>query len=412
MIKILFRIYFLIPITFFGQTDPLLDNDLVGQQKWVDSIYGELTLDEKIGQLFMPMVFTERDSSHFNDTYKIIKKYKVGGLVFSLGGPVVQSQWLNNFQEASSIPLLIAMDAEWGVAMRLDSVNSFPWPMTLGAIKDTTLIRKIGNRMGRQEKRLGIHYSFSPVLDINTNSKNPIIGNRSYGSSSNRVSNKALSIMKGHHEIGILTSGKHFPGHGDTSQDSHKTLPSINFSLERIKNIELAPYRKLISEGLSSVMVAHLDVPSISRKGLPTSLSKEVIQNILKEELDFKGLIVTDAMNMKGVTEYSKAENIDLTAFLAGHDIIIISNNIPKGIKAIKDSYKKGIITDKRLSYSVKKILKAKYKAGLNRYRSVNTKNLIQDLNTAEDDNLIYEATAKSLTLLKNNCYINFRMED
>ena len=147
--------------------------------------------------------------------------------------------------------------------------------------------------------------------------------------------------MKGHHEVGILTSGKHFPGHGDTSQDSHKTLPSINFSLERIKNIELAPYRKLISEGLSSVMVAHLDVPSISRKGLPTSLSKEVIQNILKEELDFKGLIVTDAMNMKGVTEYSKAENIDLTAFLAGHDIIIISNNIPRVLRLLKTHIKK-----------------------------------------------------------------------
>ena len=170
------------------------------------------------------------------------------------------------------------MDAEWGVAMRLDSVHPFPWPMTLGAMKDTTLIRHIGNRMGRQEKRLGIHYSFSPVLDIITNPKNPIIVNRSYGSSSNRVSNKALSIMKGHHEVGILTSGKHFPGHGDTSQDSHKTLPSVNFSLERIKSVELAPYRKLISEGISSVMVAHLDIPSISMKGLPTSLSKEVIQ--------------------------------------------------------------------------------------------------------------------------------------
>ena len=163
MIKILFRIYFLIPITFFGQTDPLLDNVLVGQPNRGDSLSGALTLDEQIGLVVMPRVFTERDSSHFNDTYKIIKKYNVGGLVFSLGGPIVQTQWLNNFQKASSIPLLIAMDAEWGVAMRLDSVNPFPWPMTLGAIKDTTLIRKIGNRMGRQEKRLGIHYSFSGI---------------------------------------------------------------------------------------------------------------------------------------------------------------------------------------------------------------------------------------------------------
>lgn len=402
MIKKLLNIYFLIPITLLGQIDPLLDNDFLGQQKWVDSIYKQLTLDEKIGQLFMPMVFTERDSSHYNYTYELIKKYKVGGLVFSLGGPVVQSQWLNEFQKASSTPLLVAMDAEWGVAMRLDSVNPFPWPMTLGAIKDTILLRKIGNRMGRQEKRLGIHYSFGPTLDINTNPKNPIIGNRSYGSSSNRVSNKALAIMKGHHEVGILTSGKHFPGHGDTSKDSHKTLPAVNFSSERIKTVELAPYRKLISEGLSSVMVAHLDIPSISSKGLPTSLSKAVIQKILKKELDFNGLVVTDAMNMKGVTEYSKDQNIDLTAFLAGNDIITISNNISEGIKAIKDAYNKGTLTDARLSHSVKKILKAKYKAGLNRFSSVNTKNLIRDLNTVEDDYLIYEATGKSLTLLKN----------
>ena len=403
MLKYLFIIYFLLPITLLSQLDPLIDkNNFIDQQKWVDSIYSKLSLDEKIGQLFMPMVFTERDSSHYNYTFDLIKKYKLGGLVFSLGGPVVQSQWLNNFQNASSTPLLIAMDAEWGVAMRLDSVKPFPWPMTLGAIKDTTLLRKIGNRMGVQEKRLGIHYSFSPVLDINTNPNNPIIGNRSFGSSYNRVSKQALAIMKGHHEAGILTSGKHFPGHGDTSQDSHKTLPTVNFSSERIKKIELAPFRKLISAGLSSVMVAHLDIPSISKKGLPTSLSKKVIQNILKKELDFNGLVVTDAMNMKGVTEYSKVQNIDLTAFLAGHDIIIISNNIPQGIKAIKNAYYKGIVTDKRLSYSVKKILKAKYKVGLNRYKSVSTKNLIQDLNTAEDDFLIYEATGKSLTLLKN----------
>ena len=193
--------YFFLLFSFLllGQTpDPLLDRiDPIGQEKWVDSIYAGLSLKEKVGQLFMPMVFTERDSSHFKYTLDLIKDYKLGGLVFSLGGPVGQSQWLNSFQQASSIPLLIAMDAEWGVAMRLDSVQAFPWPMTLGAVKDTTLLRKIGERMGMQEKRLGIHYSFSPTLDINTNPKNPIIGNRSFGSSSQRVTRHALAVMKG-----------------------------------------------------------------------------------------------------------------------------------------------------------------------------------------------------------------------
>ncbi len=401
------KLYFLVlifPFLFFGQTpDPLLaliDQD--EQEKWVDSVYNSLSLKEKVGQLFMPMVFTEKDSSHYKFNLNLIKENKIGGLVFSLGGPIVQSQWLNNFQKASKIPLLVSMDAEWGVAMRLDSVKPFPWPMTLGAVKDSKLLVKIGKRMGEQEKRLGIHYSFSPVLDINTNPKNPIIGNRSYGSSSSRVTRQAMAIMNGHHEAGILTSGKHFPGHGDTAEDSHKTLPTVTFSADRISKVELEPYRELIKNGLSSIMIAHLNVPSISKEGLPTSLSKDVIQGILKEKLDFKGLVVTDALNMKGVSEYSKVKNIDLTAFLAGHDILIISNDIPKGINAILKAYSRGIVLEERLSYSVKKILKAKYKVGLNKYRAIDFNNLSNDLNTIEDEMLHYEAMGKALTLLVN----------
>ena len=296
-----FYLFFYLSNNLVGQTpNPLIDKkNIFDQQRWVDSIYNKLSLEEKVGQLFMPMVFTERDSSHFHFTLNLIKKYKVGGLVFSLGGPVEQTKWLNAFQRESKVPLMTAMDAEWGVAMRLDSVMPFPWPMTLGAIKDSTLLRKIGKRMGMQEKRLGIHYSFGPTLDINTNPKNPIIGNRSYGSSPDRVIRQALAIMKGHQEAGILTSGKHFPGHGDTSKDSHKTLPTVSFSSKRLEEVEFEPYRRLINSGLTSVMVAHLNVPSISEKGLPTSLSKDVIQNILKNDLDFKGLVVTDALNMK-----------------------------------------------------------------------------------------------------------------
>lgn len=384
--------------------DPLkvavLDQD--AQQKWVDSVYSSLTLDEKVGQLFMPMVFTEKDSLHYKQTMTLVKEQKVGGLIFSLGGPVEQSHWLNEFQSEAKTPLLIAMDAEWGVAMRLDSVQAFPWPMTLGAVKDSLLLRKIGRRMGEQEKRLGIHYSFSPVLDINTNPKNPIIGNRSFGASKERVSKQAIAIMKGHHDAGILTSGKHFPGHGDTAQDSHKTLPSVMFTSERIKTVELAPYRELIDAGLSSIMVAHLNIPSLAENGLPTSLSKKVIQKLLIDEMGFKGLVVTDALNMKGVSEYSKVKNIDLTAFNAGHDMLLISNDIPNGIKAITNAYRRGEITETRLALSVKKILKAKYKVGLSSYKPVLTQNLIQDLNTPLDTALYTEAMGKALTLLKN----------
>ena len=387
----------------YSQTpDPLLTHDEHAQTIWVDSVYNSLSLEEKVGQLFMSMVFTEKDSTHFNQTLALVKNQKLGGLIFSLGGPVEQSHWLNRFQAAAQTPLLVAMDAEWGVAMRLDSVQPFPWPMTLGAVQDTVLLRKIGRRMGEQEKRLGIHYSFSPVLDINTNPNNPIIGNRSFGASKERVIRQARAVMKGHHDAGILTSGKHFPGHGDTSQDSHKTLPSIAFSSERIKGVELAPYRELIDAGLSSVMVAHLNVPSLTQKGLPTSLSKEVIQKLLIEEMGFKGLVVTDALNMKGVSDYAAVENIDLTAFKAGHDMLLISNDIPKGIRALVQAYKDGELTENRLSHSVKKVLKAKYKVGLATYSPVKTERLFEELNTPLDTLLYTEAMGKALTLLKN----------
>lgn len=406
--------YTLVFFVFFiflvqGQTfDPLLvdKSEKHAQLVWVDSIYNSMSLEEKVGQLFMPMVFTEKDSLHYTQTLKLVKEQKVGGLIFSLGGPLKQSLWLNNFQAEAKTPLLIAMDAEWGVAMRLDSIQAFPWSMTLGAVKDSLLLRRIGQRMGEQERRLGIHYSFSPVLDINTNPKNPIIGNRSFGGSKERVSRQAMAVMLGHQDAGVLTSGKHFPGHGDTARDSHKTLPSVYFSSERIKQIELAPYRKLIKAGLSSVMVAHLNIPSLAEKGLPSSLSNEVVQKLLIDEMNFKGLVVTDALNMKGVSTYYKVKNIDLTAFKAGHDLLLISNDIPKGIKAILESYKSGEITETRLAHSVKKILKAKYKVGLFNYKAVATQNLIKDLNTPLDTKLYSEAMGKALTLLKNDNYL------
>ncbi|MAD11597.1 MAG: beta-N-acetylglucosaminidase, partial [Flavobacteriaceae bacterium] len=209
------------------QPDPLVSSNYLLQKKWVDSIYNSITLKEKIGQLFIPMVFSNKDSTHLNNTIDLIKLNNIGGLIFSKGSVSSQISWSNIFQSNSKIPLLVSMDAEWGAAMRLNNVLAYPWNMTLGAIDDDELIKKIGIRIGEQLNRLGIHMNFAPVIDINTNPKNPIIGNRSFGESSEIVSAKSLSIMKGMHEANILTSGKHFPGHGDTSKDSHKTLPTI-----------------------------------------------------------------------------------------------------------------------------------------------------------------------------------------
>lgn len=399
-----FLIAFFACIQLCAQPDPLLvEKERQKEQMiWVEQNYTSMSLKEKIGQLFMPMVFSRKDTAHFQETLKLIEEYKIGGLIFSLGGPLKQSQWLNAFQKASKTPLLVAMDAEWGPAMRLDSVARFPWQMTLGAIQDTSLIRKIGHRMGQQEKRLGVHLSFSPVLDVNTNPQNPIIGNRSFGEDTHQVSAHALALMQGHHQAGILTSGKHFPGHGDTAQDSHKTLPKVSMTAATIDSLSLRPYRTLISHGLSSVMVAHLNVPPWSPNGLPTSLSPVLIQHKLKNEMGFKGLIVTDALNMKGVSNFASSENVDVMAFLAGHDLLLISNDIPKGIAAIEKAYYQGIVTEKRLAHSVKKILKAKFKAGLHQYQPIELSTLHQDLNTPKDTLLYSQAMSKAITLVKN----------
>ena len=296
------------------------------------------------------------------------------------------------------------MDAEWGLSMRLDSTFALPWNMTLGAIKDNKLIESAGTAIGRHSKRIGVHINFAPVVDINTNPNNPIIGNRSFGEEKENVAEKSVAFMKGMHKAGILSSAKHFPGHGDTDSDSHKTRPTINFSEERIKEVELYPYYDLIREGLSSVMVAHLNVPHLeARENLPSSLSENIISDLLKDEMGFNGLIFTDALNMKGASDYQAPGEIDLAAFLAGNDILLMSKDVPKAIETLTNAYVEGTISEPRLAHSVKKILLAKYKVGLNEYRPVSPGYIYEELNTVRDSTLFETLVENSLTLLKNN---------
>ncbi len=382
-------------------TDPLLSTDYAAQQKWVDSVYSSLTLDQKIGQLFMVMAFSEQGEKHFDQISKNVTENEIGGVIFSLGGPLEQTNWLNKLQSKSKIPLLIGMDAEWGVAMRLDSVQPFPWNMTLGAIQDNKLIEAVGERIGEQAKRLGIHINFAPSVDINTNPKNPIIGNRSFGENKENVSQKGIAFMKGMHKAGILSSAKHFPGHGDTSTDSHLGLPSINFASDRIDEVELYPFKKIINAGISSVMVAHLDIPAID-SGIPSSLSYKTVQTLLKDSLDFKGLVITDALNMKGASGISPKFGIDVAAFVAGNDVLLIPNDVRLAIKKMKRAFKAKLYTPERLEVSVKKILKAKYLVGLGDYKNISTENLYSDLNTKEDDYLIAKAMQNAITVVNN----------
>jgi len=385
--------------------DPLLVTDEELEQSiWVDSIYSSMTLKEKVGQLFVIQAFSNKNKNHKDNIINIIRNNNIGGIIFSKGSAHKQVDLTNDFQSESSIPLLIGMDAEWGLNMRLDSTFSFPWNMTLGAIKDNNLIRQVGRSIADHCKRIGVNFNFAPVVDINTNPDNPIIGNRSFGESTQNVSSKSLNFMRGQQEMNILSSAKHFPGHGDTSTDSHKTLPFISHDKKRILKTELKPFKTLINNGLESVMIAHLEVPSLEKtKGLPSTLSYSIVTSLLKNTLGFKGLIITDALEMKGLSNFKSKGNLDMLAFKAGNDILLMSANVSEGIKAIVDEYNLGEISEERLSYSVKKILKAKYKVGLNNFLQISKTNLYNDLNSLENKILNEELVEKAITVVKNN---------
>ena len=390
--------------------DPLLDINYKGQLKWVDSIYNSMNVDEKIGQLFMLRISSAAGQKSFDRIEKNISQNHIGGLIFSKGSPSKSNSWINALQKKSKLPLITGMDAEWGASMRYDSIRKFPWNMTLGAIQDDELIEEIGYRIGIQLKSLGININFSPVVDINTNPLNPIIGNRSFGEDKVEVSQKSLKMMMGMHRAGILTCAKHFPGHGETIKDSHYDLPLVNFKKNRIDSVELYPYKKLIPQGISSVMVGHLNYPALD-DGIPSSLSKKIVDGLLIKKLGFKGLVITDALEMKGVSEFKKYKNISLSAFLAGNDILLIPENIEKDLKAFKKAYNKKVITEERLSVSVKKILKAKYKLGLNDYKTLDEADVALKINSISNDYLIRKSMQDAITLLKNDSSIPLNKE-
>ena len=395
---------FLLFYNYSFSQNPLISNDKVKQEIWVDSIYNSLSTDQKIGQLFTIWVATKQGADKMKEVSSIIKKNHLGGLIFSLGNIKDQAKYTNEFQSISKVPLLIGMDAEWGIGMRLDDAFSFPYNMTLGAVNDESLIYNVGKRIGVHAKRIGVHINFAPVTDINTNPNNPIIGSRSFGEDKLSVTNKSLSYLKGMQSEGIMGSAKHFPGHGDTSTDSHKTLPTINFSAKRINEVELFPYKKLIDNNLSSVMVAHMEVPSLEKEPkMPSTLSKNIISKLLKKKLKFEGLVITDAMDMKGVVDFNKNQSADVSALLAGNDILLMPDDLDESTKSIKNAINNGIITEKRLKYSVKKILMAKYKAGLHVNNEVNLNNIVEDMNSDVDKLLFEEITEKSITLIKND---------
>lgn len=374
------------------------------EQKWVDSVYQSMDLKQRIGQLFMVAAYSNKGEAHVKSLEKLVQEQEIGGLIFFQGGPKRQAQMTNRLQSLSHIPMLIGIDGEWGLSMRLDSTYRFPWNMTLGAIQNLDLIEETGVRMAQQSKRLGLQFNFGPVVDININPKNPIIGVRSFGETRELVTEHALAFMKGFQSQHIFATGKHFPGHGDTATDSHYSLPLLDFSKDRLNKVELYPYRKMIHEGLASVMVGHLSLPSIEPdKNIPTSLSYNVVTKLLREEMGFEGLIFTDALNMKAAANYLKPGEVDLAAFMAGNDLLLFSEDVPVASQKIQEAYNSGVLTEKRLAYSVKKVLKYKFRSGLKAFTQIEATNLIEDLNSSVYDDLNQKLYNEAMTLLKND---------
>lgn len=374
------------------------------QSQWVDSVFNSLSDQERIAQLFMVAAYSNKDMKHVKEVRELIQNYNIGGLIFMQGGPGRQAKLNNYYQDKAKTPLLISIDGEWGLAMRLDSTPKYPKQMTLGAIQNDSLVFKMGQQIARECKRMGIHVNFAPVADVNNNPLNPVIGMRSFGEDKYNVAKKAIMYMNGMQSMGIMANGKHFPGHGDTESDSHLSLPLINQSKERIDSLELYPFRRLFEEGLSSIMVAHLYIPSLdTTKNRASTLSPFIINDLLKTKMGFQGLVFTDALNMKGVAGFYEPGIVDVKALLAGNDVLLFAENVPKAIEQIKLAIQKREITQDQINERCKKILKAKYWCGLNKLQYVNPKNIYEDLNSRESRNINSLLAEASVTLLENN---------
>jgi len=402
--KIIFFFLFLIVLTSFIPANKIHDPPFyTSQTKWADSVFKALTPDERIAQLFMVAAYSNKDAAHINSIKKLITDYKIGGLIFFQGGPVRQALQTNAYQACSKVPLFLAIDAEWGLAMRLDSTTKFPRQMTLGAIKDDSLVYKMGAEIARQCKRMGMQINFAPVVDINNNPLNPVISNRSFGENKYNVTAKSLMYMKGMQDNGVLANAKHFPGHGDTDSDSHKTLPTINASRNRLDTLELYPFKKLIAEGLGSMMIAHLSIPALdTTKNQASTLTKKIVTGLLKDTLGFKGLIFTDALNMKGVSKFYKPGEVEAKALLAGNDVLLFAEDVPTAIIEIKKAIEQGEITQEEIDKRCMKILLAKQWAGLNNYSKIEITNLYNDLNTPLAELINRQLNKAALTLLQN----------
>ena len=385
------------------QPKNISDSEIKKANNWVVQTYNNMSQDEKLGQLFIVALYTNKDEAHISQVRNIVNREKIGGLILMQDDATREINLVNEFQAQSKVPLMIGMDAEWGVFQRIAKAHKYPWAITLGAIQDKGLITEMAAKIAADCSRMGINWDFAPVVDVNTNPNNPIIGNRSFGSDVGNVVASALAYSDGLQDNNILAAIKHFPGHGDTDKDSHLDLPVVSHQLERLEKIELAPFKALVNKGIGGVMVAHLYVPSLEdKKGVPASVSEKIVTGLLKEKLGYKGLIITDALNMGAVANKYKAGELDAMAFKAGNDLMLFSQDVATGKKLIQKAIDNGEIPQARVEESVKKILLTKYYLGLDHYNNVNPTNIDVDLNNASHSVLVQKMYANALTLIKD----------
>jgi len=375
------------------------------REAWVESTFNSLTEDQRIAQLFMIRAHSNKGADHIAKVTKLVRDYQVGGLCFFQGTPEKQAELTNKYQQLSKVPLMISMDAEWGLGMRMKaSTVSFPHNMTLGAIQNNNLLYDMGQEVARQCRRLGVHVNFAPVVDINNNKENPVINYRSFGEDRYNVSAKSYMYMKGMQDGNLMACAKHFPGHGDTNVDSHYDLPVINHGMPRLDSIEMFPFRLLAQHGIQSMMIAHLHVPSIdATTNLPTTLSPRAVNQILKEEIGFDGLIFTDGLGMKGVTKHYRAGEVEAKALVAGNDILLLPQDVPAALKEIKNYLASGELSAADVDEKVRRVLRAKYDLGISTPQRVATTNLRTDLNTPAAQVLKRKLIDNALTLVRND---------
>ncbi|MCC2547864.1 serine hydrolase [Hymenobacter sp. BT175] len=376
----------------------------VAEENWVDSVFNTLTPDQRLGQLFMVAAYSNKDRRHVQQVDELVRTHGIGGIMFLQGGPRRQASLTNHYQKLAKVPLLVAMDAEWGLSMRLDSSMHFAKQMTLGAMDDEQYVYQMGREIALKMKTLGVHVSFSPVIDVNSNPDNPVIGNRSFGENKEQVSQRGIAYIRGLQDHGIMAVAKHFPGHGDTDVDSHVALPVVNTDMARLTNVDLYPFQKSFEAGVMGVMVAHLYMPLFdTTRNQTTTLSRSLVTGLLKEKMAYKGLVFTDALNMKSVTNHYKAGELDALALIAGNDVLLFSEDVPLGLQRIREAVTAGKITQEDIDARVRKILRAKFWAGLNRYQPVDLPNLMNDLNRPLSRMVQQQIYEHAVTVAKND---------